>query len=190
MDTGRRPRRHLRLQRLSHALQWHDDGLERSGYALGIGLVVTRASGCRPGSRPPESAHSAALNLQLHRGLSGSSNVLLPQGEYTTGLMRATLVSPVARRVTWLGVRRGQPSADCVLGFMRLWIGGTQLGPGFRRVSRAGNTGALAEMQFNVRSVAARCHAGDEYVRPPTVVAPHPGLGCQRRPGPTRPPPQ
>lgn len=96
------------------------------------------------------SAYSAALNLQLDRGLGGSSDGLLPQGDYTASLMRATLVLPVMRRVTWVGVLRGQTTADYVPGFRQFWVGGTQLVPGFRRVSRAGNTGALAEMQLNV----------------------------------------
>jgi hemolysin activation/secretion protein len=96
------------------------------------------------------STYGTALNLQLDKGLGGSRDRQMPQGDYTVSSLRATLMLPMAKRVTWVGVLRGQTSDDYLPGFRQFWIGGTQLVPGFRKVSHAGNSGALAEMQLNV----------------------------------------
>lgn len=95
-----------------------------------------------------EAAWSGRLSLQLDHGLGGMGPQELPQANYNSTAVQASLKVPLATRWSASIMANAQYTPDYVPGFKQFWIGGPVQVPGFRHEAYAGNSGATTQWQL------------------------------------------
>lgn len=96
-----------------------------------------------------EAAWSGRLSLQLDHGLGGLGPQELPQANYNSTTVQASLKVPLATRWSASIMANAQYTPDYVPGFKQFWIGGPVQVPGFRHETYAGNSGATTQWQLS-----------------------------------------
>lgn len=95
-----------------------------------------------------QAAWSGRLSLQLDHGLGGMGPQELPQANYNSTAIQASVKVPLAARWSASFLGNAQYTPDYVPGFKQFWIGGPVQVPGFRHEAYAGNSGATTQWQL------------------------------------------